>query len=136
MTNLSYRSPAPLSESPACDVMIVEDEPVSRRALLALVKAHGFASRAYPTAEEALKAVARDGVPAIALVDLHLPGMNGIEFIRRIEAARATVFPVLITAAGTDELDRVRQKRSVLCLRKPLDFPRLISLLREQRMAN
>ncbi len=136
MAPLMHRRQAqPMLRSP-CDVIIVEDELISRRALLALVTAHGFASRAYQSAEEALKAVAEDGVPAIALVDFHLPGMNGIDFIRHIEAVSATVLPVLITAAGSDELDRIRRSRQVLCFRKPLDFTRLIALLNEQGFVN
>ena len=121
---------------PRYDVLIVEDEPVSRRALQALVTAHGYASRAFSTAEEALSVVDREGVPHIALVDLHLPGMNGIEFIRRLEQVSPTVMPVLITAAGTDVLADVNGVHPVQCLRKPLEFGRLITLLRERVEAN
>ena len=124
------------SVAPRCDVIIVEDEPVSRRALQALVTAHGLASRAFPTAEEALRAVARDGVPGVVLVDLHLPGMNGIEFIRRMEQASDTVLPVLITAAGSDVLDQISRDYPVRCLRKPLEFRRLVALLNERAAAN
>ena len=136
MTHASPSHPTVPTVTSRCDVIIVEDEPVSRRALQALVTAHGFASRAYSTAEEALGVVAREGVPGVVLVDFHLPGMNGIEFIRQVEAASATVFPVLITAAGADELDRIRRCRPVLCMRKPLDFNRLLALLRHQGAVN
>ena len=119
-----------------CDLIIVEDEPVSRRALMSLVAAHGFSAQAFPTAEAALTAVATDGVPNVVLVDLNLPGINGVEFIRRIGAVSATVLPVLITAAGTDVLDQLGRVHPLLCFRKPLDFDRLLSLLRYRIMAN
>jgi CheY-like chemotaxis protein len=119
-----------------CDVLIVEDEPVSRRALQSLVAAHGFTARSFPTAEDALRAVAAHGVPNVVLVDFNLPGMNGLEFIRRIEQASATVLPVLITAVSGEVLEEIRQHHPVLCLRKPLDFPRLLTLLSERSIAN
>lgn len=125
-----------LSTASRCDLLIVEDEPVSRRAMQVLMTAHGFASRAVGTAEEALRLVERDGVPLIVLVDLHLPGMNGIEFIRRMERASATVIPVLITAASAEVLEAVQCNYPVQCMRKPLEFSRLITLLRERVEAN
>ena len=121
---------------PKCDVIIVEDEPVSRRALQSLVASHGFATRSYGTAEEALSAVAAEGVPNVVLVDFNLPGMNGIEFIRRCEQASATVMPVLITAASNDTLDEICSEHTVTCLRKPLDFPRLLTLLNDRPATN
>ena len=118
------------------DVLIVEDEPVSRRALASLVSAHGFATRSFSTAEAALQAVATDGVPHVVLVDFNLPGMNGIEFIRRMAQASATILPVLITAAGSDVLDQIHRDHPVLCFRKPLDFPLLLALLNRRVIAN
>ena len=118
------------------DVVIVEDEPVSRRALQSLVAAEGFATRSFSSAEEALSAVAADGVPDVVLVDYNLPGMDGIEFIRRLERASATVMPVLITAAGADTLDAIRASHPVTCLRKPLDFGRLLSLINQWPTGN
>jgi DNA-binding response OmpR family regulator len=136
MTQISHSGPTVPSVTPRCDVIIVEDEPMSRRALQMLVTAHGLASRAFPTAEEALREVAREGVPGIVLVDLHLPGMNGIEFIRRVAQASATVLPVLITAASSDVLGEIAGACAVRCLRKPLEFGRLVAVLNERASAN
>ncbi len=121
---------------PKCDVIIVEDDSVSRRALLALVASQGFAARAFRSAEEALWEVEREGVPNVVLVDLHLPGMNGMDFIRHMERASATVLPVLITAAGPDVLDPIRRAHPVRYLQKPLEFWRLVSLLNERSEVN
>jgi two-component system response regulator FlrC len=112
------------------NVLIVEDERVSRRALTALMAASGYSTEAAGSAEEALDAMRAEGVhPDIALVDLDLPGMNGLELIGQLTRMEPGVFPVLITAANGDTLTRRLREQGVAYLRKPLDFGRLLSLL-------
>ena len=112
------------------NVLIVEDERVSRRALTALMTASGYVAEAAGSAEEALAAVRTEGVhPDIALVDLDLPGMNGLEFIGRLTQLDPAVFPVLITAANGESLAEHLREQGVAYLRKPVDFTRLLSLL-------
>ena len=112
------------------NVLIVEDERVSRRALAALMAASGYTPEAAASAEEALDAVRGDAVhPAIALVDLDLPGMNGLELIGQLTRMEPSVFPVLITAANGEGLTEHLREQGVAYLRKPVDFSRLLSLL-------
>ena len=118
------------------DVIIVEDEPVSRRALTSLVSHHGFNTASFSTAEEALSAIALSGMPPVVLVDYNLPGMNGVEFIRHLEQSGGNPFSVLITAASADVACQARRCRPMPHLRKPLDFPRLMRLLAERHLRN
>ena len=111
------------------NVMIVEDESVSRRALAALMSASGYQTEALGSAEEALTAVEAGVLPDIALVDLDLPGMNGLDFIGQLTELDPGVFPVLITAANGDNLTNLLRQRGVAYMRKPLDFNRLMNLL-------
>lgn len=112
------------------NVLIVEDERVSRRALAVLMSASGYRTEATGSAEEALDAVRAEGVhPDIALVDLDLPGMNGLELISQLTRIDPAVFAVLITAAHCDNLANVLHELGVAYLRKPLDFSRLLLLL-------
>jgi CheY-like chemotaxis protein len=114
-------------------VLIVEDERVSRRALAALMTANGYDTEAAASAEEALNAVESGVHPDIALVDLDLPGMNGLDFIGQLTRLDPAVFPVLITAANGDNLAQLLQQRGVAYLRKPLDFDALMALLGENK---
>jgi CheY-like chemotaxis protein len=115
--------------------MIVEDERVSRRALAALMSANGYKTEAVGSAEEALHAVESGLRPDVALVDLDLPGMNGLDFIGQLTQRDPDVVPVLITAANGETLAQTLQQRGVEYLRKPLDFDRLMSLL-DDKLAN
>lgn len=120
---------------PKIDVLIVEDEPVSRRALSVLVAGRGYQTDSVQSGEDGLRRVAQKGLPRIALVDLDLPGMSGIEFIQRLEALSPGVFPVLITAAAGEIVDDIRRRHPVAYLRKPLDFERLMTLINERQSA-
>jgi CheY-like chemotaxis protein len=119
-------------------VLIVEDERVSRRALASLLDASGYATEAVGSAEEALRLLKSGHVPRIALVDFELPGMNGLDLIKRMEQLDPTVFPILITAVAADAL-RGRlggSGRRVAYLRKPVDFDRLLDLMNGQELAH
>jgi two-component system response regulator FlrC len=120
-----------VSKAARANVLIVEDERVSRKALAALMIASGYETEAMGSAEEALRAVKSGTRPDIALVDLDLPGMNGLDFIGQLTRLDPGVFPVLITAAHGDRLSSLLEDRGVAYLRKPLDFHRLLSLIGE-----
>ena len=78
-------------------VAIVEDRPETREGLAALIAGTpGFrCSGKYRSVEEALARFASDP-PDVALMDIHLPGMSGIEGIRRLKQTHPdTVFLVL-----------------------------------------
>lgn len=110
-------------------VLIVEDEHIARRALGSLLKASGYDTRATESAEEALRLLRNQPAPRIALVDLNLPGMNGIDFIGRLEQIAPSVHAVLMTGAGDETLAAALRDRHVPYVRKPLDFSRLLTLI-------
>lgn len=117
-------------------ILIVEDEPTSRRALCLLLSANGFPAAAVGSAEEALQVLDNGEIPDVALIDLDLPGMNGLELIRRLEKLHPSVFPVLITAASRQRLNQMLGTEDLIYLRKPLDFPLLLSLLTRNQQRN
>lgn len=133
----------PAFESAAADdvrrsaVLIVEDERVARRALSTLLSAYGFETAAAGSAEEALqmlrqrleRAGAPQPSPRIALVDLNLPGMNGLDFISQLEQMDPDVMPVLMTASSEDHVGEAVRDRNLVYLRKPLDLGQLLTVI-------
>jgi DNA-binding NarL/FixJ family response regulator len=87
--------------SPTVRVAIIEDERDIREGLAAMVKfTQGYTcAGAYRSMEEALDAIRRD-VPDVALVDIGLPGMNGIEGIRLLKE-RHPDMPLLMLTRWT-----------------------------------
>jgi CheY-like chemotaxis protein len=113
-------------------VLIVEDEHVARRALSMLLASSGYVIRAVGSAEEALRILEGEESaipPQVALVDLHLPGMNGLDFISRLEQMEPAILPVLITAAGEDIVGDAVRDRQLVYLRKPLDVGELLTII-------
>ena len=117
-------------------VLIVEDERVSRRALTSLLSSCGFRAAAFESAEEALENVDGGPVPQVALVDVDLPGMSGLELVSRLEQMRPGIKAVLITAAEGERIAQFRRDHEVDYLPKPVDFPRLLRLLTKSQLSH
>ena len=117
------------AEAVPFSVLIGEDEGVSRNALRKLLAASGYHAAAFECAEDALRAMAEADMPPVALIDVDLPGMSGLDFATRLEQIRPDMVKVLITAAAGDRIDNFRRDHEVHYIRKPLDFHRLLRLL-------
>src|SRR5581483_8098316 len=68
-------------------VLIIEDEAALAGAIEGYLRRHGAAPRTFPAAEAALAALA-EVAPDVALVDLHLPGMDGLAALQAIRSDR------------------------------------------------
>ena len=70
-------------------ILIIDDNPLNLKLLTYIVAARGYAVRTATTAEEAL-AIMDTFLPHVLLVDIQLPGMDGLELARRVKAAPRT----------------------------------------------
>jgi two-component system, OmpR family, catabolic regulation response regulator CreB len=86
-------------------ILIVEDEPGIADTLQYALRTDGFDPAWAATGEEAL-AQLRDTVPALLILDVGLPDMNGFELFKRVREMAADV-PVVFLTARSDEIDRV-----------------------------
>lgn len=102
-------------------VLAVEDDPDLLRLIQRALEAAGYEVWACSTAEQALETVARRGLPHLALVDILLPGMDGLSFARRLQEW-SDVPVVMLTSV--DEEDTVVQAIETLAedyIRKPFN---------------
>ena len=110
-------------------VLVVEDDASLRRALRMSLRARELEVLEAVTGEEAIVAVA-DGAPDVVLLDLGLPGLDGIDVLRRIRSF-STVPVVVLTAR-----DRQSDKVSALdagaddYVTKPFDTEELLARVR------
>ena len=83
----------------AITVSIVEDNPQLRATLARVIsRAEGFhCVSQYGTAEAALAGLPKDH-PGVVLMDINLPGMNGVECVRQLKPVLPTVQIVMLTA--------------------------------------
>jgi DNA-binding NtrC family response regulator len=90
------------STSNPARILVVDDEPLIRDTLAEYLQGEGFAVRACASGEEALEAARRHPFD-IALCDVNLPGIDGIELLQRLLQVNAETFVLLITAYATVE---------------------------------
>ena len=89
-------------------VLLVEDEPAQREILRYNLSAEGYEVTLAETGDDALL-LAEEEKPDLVLLDWMLPGVSGIEVLRRLKTRKqSTVIPVIMISAKTEEMDRVR----------------------------
>jgi DNA-binding NtrC family response regulator len=111
-------------------VLVVDDEPAIRLALLEIVEAAGHTAREAPDGATALASL--DGQSAdLVLADLRMPGIDGLELLDRIKEKHPDKLFVLITALG-DERTAVRALKSGAYdyVPKPFDNEEIRSILK------
>ena len=87
-------------------VLLIEDDADIAEAIGYQLEKAGLSVRVARTGEEGLEA-ARKGVDLV-LLDLNLPGMDGLEVCRMIRRQQTTAhLPIIIVSARADEVDRV-----------------------------
>ncbi len=86
-------------------VLVAEDDPAISDVVTLYLRRDGFTALVVRDGEAALAAVRRER-PVAVLLDVGLPGTDGIEVCRRLRAAGDTT-PVLMVTARDDEVDRV-----------------------------
>lgn len=87
-------------------ILIVEDQPLNRKLVRDVLQARGYRTLETETAEEGLR-LAHERLPALILMDLQLPGINGIEALRRLRADPVTrAIPVIAVTASAMQRNR------------------------------
>src|SRR5256885_690898 len=117
-------------------VLIIEDEKVSRKALAKLLAIQGYTAEAVETAEEAVAVLTIGQRPAVALVDLDLPGMSGSELVSYLIQKAPPIQTVLVTAASEERVSNLTEGTGIRYLRKPIDFNDLLRTLAKNPAAN
>lgn len=85
-------------------VLLVEDDPTIRRATELILTRDGFEVSCAPDAESALSMFSQ-AAPDLVVLDVMLPGMDGVELCRRIRLA--SMAPVVMLSARGDPIDIV-----------------------------
>src|SRR5689334_23873205 len=87
------------------NVLMVDDDPNVLRSLRAALESHGYRVRSATTGPTALDACASER-PDVVLLDLALPGMDGVEVCRRLRDWSKV--PILVISARINEHQKVQ----------------------------
>jgi DNA-binding NtrC family response regulator len=118
--------------TPAAEkILIVDDEHSMRVTLAAILRDEGYHVTTAATGEEALALCARENF-GVVLMDVRMPGIDGVEAFRRIRRHQEGVRVILMTAYSTDALrDAALDEGVIAFLTKPLIVEKAIDLIRE-----
>jgi len=90
----------PAPEAPgATGVLVIDDEPRLRQMLVRCVRELGYPAAAAGSAEQALGVLAREKV-AIAIVDLNMPGMDGLALMERLRERWPAIALIVLSGYG------------------------------------
>jgi phosphoserine phosphatase RsbU/P len=92
----THHTTAPIGARPIVDVLVAEDEPVSRRMLEKSLAQWGYRPVVCPDGLEALSLLRSADAPRIAVLDWVMPGMDGVDICRAIRGSDTPNQPYLI----------------------------------------
>ncbi len=114
-------------------VLIVEDNEKNMKLVRDVLQATGYSTLEATTGEEAVE-LALSQAPALVLMDVQLPGIDGVEALERLrQNERTASIPVLALTAQAMSGDRERFLEAGFdgYLAKPVDVGELIETVRE-----
>jgi signal transduction histidine kinase/ActR/RegA family two-component response regulator len=123
---------------PGGRILVVEDNPMNRKLARNVLRSKGYTVLEAPTAEAALELLRSETVDLV-MMDIQLPGMDGLEATRRLKAdPRTAGLPVVAVTAHALEADerRAREAGCIGYITKPIrlaQFPgQVASFLQEE----
>ena len=128
-----HASRLPVPENPT--ISIVDDDPAVRDALWRLMDSAGLAATAFASAEEFLASPSPDETDCLIL-DVRLPGMDGLELQRRLIASNWKI-PIIFISAHADAGVRASalQAGAVAFFEKPFNSAALLDAIEAARAA-
>jgi len=118
------------SEGRKCTVAVVDDDAGFRRALGRLIQSAGFEVDAYERGAEFLAAAAEHPTDCVVL-DLQMPGMDGLEVQARMNRSGIRIPIVVVTGYDTPDSEaRFLERGASAYLRKPVDQEVLLQAIR------
>ncbi len=110
-------------------ILVVDDEPEVREVLVEYLRGKGFEVLPAGAGEEALRRFVGYH-PHIVLLDIQMPGLSGVETLRRIKALRQETCVIMVSGQESEEAARQTLTLGAAdYIRKPVDFAYLDSVL-------
>jgi CheY-like chemotaxis protein len=114
-------------------ILVVEDDPLNLKLVKTLLELEKFRVETVDNAEKGIYA-ARRHLPDLILMDIQLPGMNGLEAVKLLKADEATrhIKVVALSAyAMQKEIDAAKSAGCIAYLTKPMDMKTFIPTINE-----
>jgi FixJ family two-component response regulator len=111
------------------EIVVIDDDESFRVALVESLSSLGYGSDGYASAEEYIRGIGHKSVNCV-VTDIHMPGMSGLDLMKRLAAQGSTTPVVLITARSDTNLEAKAAAAGAACLlRKPFEIKDLIKCI-------
>ena len=110
-------------------IYVIDDDTSVRKAMERLMKSAGLPARTFSSGEEFLTSVQPTTSDCLVL-DVHMPGMSGLELQKKLTQSGAAVPIIFITAVDDDQIrEQARQAGAIGYFRKPFDDQALLDAI-------
>jgi len=114
----------------SAQVMVVEDDEEIRETMADILEFHGYVPLLARNGHEALSQLAEGARPALILLDLMMPVMDGRAFrTEQLKDARIAAIPVIVVSAFRDLSEAVRELGPAGVLHKPVELSELLRVV-------
>jgi FixJ family two-component response regulator len=111
------------------EIAVIDDDESFRVALVESLSSLGYGSDGYASAEDYIRAAGGRSFNCV-VTDIHMPGMSGLDLMKRLFAGGSTTPVVLITARSDTNLEAKATAAGAACLlRKPFEINDLIKCI-------
>ena len=111
------------------EIAVIDDDPSFRVALVESLSSLGYGADGYASAEDYIGLSGGKSFDCV-VTDIHMPGMSGLDLMKRLAAGGSTIPVVLITARSDTNLEAKAAAAGAACLlRKPFEINDLIECI-------
>jgi FixJ family two-component response regulator len=112
------------------EIAVIDDDESFRVALVESLSSFGYGVDGYASAEDYIRAIGGRSFDCV-VTDIHMPGMSGLDLMRRLATQGSTTPIILITARSDTNLEAKAATAGAVCLlRKPFEIDDLIGCIK------
>jgi len=118
-------------EENSMTILIVEDDADIRELIKIFLEADGFSVNLAGDGLDAFEELQAGPRPALILLDLMMPRMDGEQFMKQFRASRFADIPVIIMSGHSAAEKKAEELNAAFCLMKPVEVDELLKTVRQ-----